>query len=232
MPLGTRLAGIESDSLRLAAAPDGRVLASWITVVADRDLEFASVPAAALRRADGAWEPAVALAGTCRVTLDAFGSFDAAGQPRAVFVDNGVVSAGDYGFPSDSRVRLVRFGGAPATPAPQPKVTLTAARRQVLRAGKVRLRVRCARACDAEVFAVIRRQSGSSSGLFPRYARLRAGRTLRVSLARQSYFDDTGHQLDRDGTTVKVKLVVHACDSAGRMARAQRTIGVRIPLTR
>jgi hypothetical protein len=55
---------------------------------------------------------------------------------------------------------------------------------------------------------------------------------VRVSLERQSYFDDTGHQLDRDGATVKVTLVVHACDSAGRIARARRTIGVRVPRTR
>lgn len=225
---GARVGGVETSALRLAAAADGRVLATWVTGVAAGDGWPGSIPVAALRRADGSWESPVAVAGTCRVPLAAFGGFDGAGQPRAIVVDSGYVSVGDYGFPADTRVRRARLAGIPATPPPPPKVTLTAPRRQVLRDGEVRLRVRCERACDALVFAVVDRESGAGSGLYPRWARLRAGRTLRVALRRQSYFDATD-DLDRPGTTARVKLVAHACDSAGRIARARRTIGVRIP---
>jgi hypothetical protein len=229
---GTRLAGRQDGSVRLAGAPDGRVLATWMTGVSAGDGTIAGIPVAALRRTDRAWEPAVAVAAPCRETMAAFPGFDAAGRPRALLVDNGYVSAGDYGFPSDTRVRLVPLAGVPATPTPAPEVTLSAPRRQALRDGKVRLRVRCDQACDAQIFAVIRRRAGADSGLFPRYTRLRAGSAKRVSLRHERYFDRTGGVLDREGRTAKVRLVVLACDSAGRIARARRTIEVRVPRRR
>jgi hypothetical protein len=72
--------------------------------------------------------------------MDAFLGFGAAGQPRVVFVDNGFVSGGDFTFPSDTRARLVRLGGMQSTPTPPPEVTITTARRQILRDEGVQLR--------------------------------------------------------------------------------------------
>ncbi len=225
---GTRLGGNETTNLRLAAAPDGRMIASWAVEVSSGDRSTSPVPVAALRRADGTWEAAVPLAGPCRQQIDAFPGFDAAGRPRVTFVDTGLVSGGDYAFPIDTRIRVARLDAAPATPVAPPKVTLGGTRKQVLRRDKLKLRVRCARTCDARMFAVIGRHSSPASGLFPHWRRLRAGRWYNVALEHESYFDNS-KALEREGRTVKVKLVAHACDSAGRIARARRTISVRIP---
>ena len=228
---GTRLGGNEATNLRLAAAPDGRMIASWAVEVSAGDRSTSPVPVAALRRADGTWAAAVPLAGPCRQQIDAFPGFDAAGRPRVTFVDSGLVSGGDYAFLSDTRIRVARLDAAPATPVAPPKVTLGATRRQVLRRDELKLRVRCARTCDARMFAVIGRYSSPASGLFAQWRRLRAGRWYNVALEHESYFDDS-KALGREGRTVKVKLVAHACDSVGRIARARRTISVRIPRSR
>lgn len=225
----SRLGGDDVALLRLAAAADGRMLASWSVSVRAAELAAAPVLVAAQRRADGAWEPVVALAGPCRQPIDAFPGFDASGRPRVTMIDSGLISGGDYGFPSDTRVRVVGLGAGAAALGPPPRVTLSAARRQILRNDRVRLRVRCALPCDARIFGVVRGRSGAASGLFPAFHRLRPGRLKAVVLKRGDYFDRTGHALDGDGRTVRVKLVVHACDSAGRLARARRTIDVRVP---
>jgi hypothetical protein len=227
----TRPGGNRTDKLRLATAADGRMVASWAVEVRAGDGITAGVPVAAVRRADAVWGAAVPLAGTCREQTDAFPGFDAAGHPRVAFVDSGAISGGDYGFPHDTRIRVARLDGVPATPVAPPKMTLSANRHQALRKDEVRLRVRCAHECDAKIFAVIRDTSGASAGLFPRWARLSPGRWTKVVPKHESYFDDV-HALEREGRTVKVRLVVHACDSAGRIARARRTVDVRIPRSR
>src|SRR5204862_4182160 len=130
-----------------------------------------------------------------------------------------------------TRIRVARLDAVPATPVAPPKVTISATRRQALTHDKLKLRVRCARACDATTFAVIGGRSGARSGLFPQWDRLRAGRWRTVTLEYESYFED-GFALQRAGATVKVRLVARACDSFGRIARARRTIDLRIPRRR
>ena len=179
---GTRLGGNETTNLRLAAAPDGRMIASWAVEVSSGDRSTSPIPVAALRRADGTWEAAVPLAGPCRQQIDAFPGFGAAGRPRVTFVDTGLVSGGDYAFPIDTRIRVARLDAAPAAPVAPPKITLGGTRKQVLRRDKLKLRVRCARTCDARMFAVIGRHSSPASGLFPHWRRLRAGRWYDVVL--------------------------------------------------
>jgi len=215
------------DNLRLAAAADGRLLASWTVDVRAGDRLVGDVPVAALRKADGTWEPVVALTAGCRSVTDAFPGFDASGRPRVTLVDSALLDAGDMAYPSDSRVRVVALDGAAPALGPPPKVTLAAARRQILRPKGVKLKISCARACDALVFGVIRGYSGPRSGLFPAFRRLRAGGSANVALTRTTYFDRVGAL--EAGRSVSVRLVLHACDDAGRLARARRTIRVRVP---
>jgi hypothetical protein len=229
----SRLGGSDASSLRLAVAPDGRVLATWAVPVNAGDGAVSAIPVAALRRLDGGWDPLAAIGGTCRRSVDAFPGFDPLGRPRVTTVNSGLISGGDYGFPWDTRVRVVTFGAAAPAAGPRPQPTIIA-RRQTLMKDEVRLRVRCAAACDAYVFAVIRGRSEGGSGLFPQWRRLRAGRAETVTLAHENYFDETNGVLDRSARTrtVRVRLVVHACDSAGQIARARRTISVRVPRDR
>ncbi len=109
------------------------MIVSWAVEVRSGDRSTSPVPVAALRRADGRWEAAVPLAGPCRQQVDAFPGFDAAGRPRVTFVDSGLVSGGDYAFPSDTRIRVARLDAAPATTLAPPKVTIGGRRRQALR---------------------------------------------------------------------------------------------------
>lgn len=228
---GSRLGGNEVASLRLAAAPDGRVLATWAVSVRAGDGIESSIPVAALRRADGTWEPAAALAATCREPTDAFPSFDPAGQPRVTTVDSGLILDRHNEAPSDSRVRAVHFAATAPVLGPPPKVSIIAARRQILRSGQVKLSVRCALACDAFAFSVIGGKSGARTGVFPQWRRLHAGRLTRVTLRNDNDVPETGDALRRGNRskTVRVGLAVHACDSAARIARARRTIRVHVP---
>ena len=228
---GTRLGGNDARKLRLAAAPDGRVVASWAVLVKAGDHLEAPVPVAALRRADGGWDAAVALAAPCREQLDAFGGFDAAGRPRVTFVDTALISGGDYGFPYDTRIRVARLDArardarraAEGDDQRQPPAGAAQGQAQAqdpLRAGVRRDGLRRHRALRRPELRLV---PGLRTAVARPLARRHGGVRRATSTA--------PGRCSAEGARVKVRLVVHACDSFGRLARARRTIGVRVPRT-
>jgi hypothetical protein len=217
---------------RLALAPDGRALVTWIGP--GRGLPF-SQPYVAVGHLASGWQPARPLAHGCRSTRSAQPAFGGDGSPRVSLLHTAVYGGGDIFFPWASRLRTVAFGTAAPETRP-PRLRLTVPRLQPLprsrrgREQEIRAVARCSEACDLLVTARSRhRELTDEEVLFPAWARLRAGERRVVRLHTTDAFDYGIGSTLRAGDVPPVAWTAHACDAAGNVATARASGRVVIP---
>ncbi|HEY4277147.1 MAG TPA: hypothetical protein VGM91_02945 [Conexibacter sp.] len=214
--------------LALALASDGRVEATW-----ERGPEYGAggQAYAAHGSIGGPWGRAQRVSDACRlVPQPPIPSFGSDGAPRVTLIDAGVRDNGDEPLLTDERIRVVRFADRPAADVTPPRVHLTARRRQRFNvspesASRLRAAVRCSERCDLRAYVVRRGHRSADGDFFGPYARLRAGRRTALRIARATNALIPVHATH----TLKLSLVVQACDAAGNVGHASVPIDARIP---
>ena len=185
--------GLEVNRLKVALAPDGRVVLAWPAPSGERPL-VASTVRAALGRLDGTFEPAQAVGSPMRSANDLAALFTADGRAAVAWTDNTTRPA---------RGRLhVAIEGAAAQPRPAPRLRVTAEPGQRLHPNEpVRARVTCSEACDLRT-----KVAGSEATSFTRGP---GAHVLRIGAVPDL----------QPGTRRRVRVVVRATAPGGHEAR-------------
>jgi hypothetical protein len=206
--------------LRLVLSDAGRVALAW---VAPRALGDAPIAAhAVVGTLAGGFGAPVALGSPTRGALGPAALLLPGGEPAVAWADNEPASAGfglgDLETPTGGgRIHLARADGVAGTPPPPPRATLSAPRLQRLfRDQPMRLRIRCATACDARAY--IRRDGELAAA---------AGASLAAGRSRELVMEPSGFAklLPRRPAAIPVRVRVSA---PGSTASQTLRLGLRL----